>query len=207
MRRTLASTLVLALGIALGAGISLWLREEPRAASLAPLSATDEVPVVAELQTPVESEIRGDALEELADLLVEFEQATAEDEAADSPPPLRRPIAFPVEEKYAGEGWSDVPHDLLGAWDNQRRSSAIGDHRAFVLVVSPELSDAELVMLARDVRSAHLDAANLDVRVYDSREAARAGGSDARLHRVIEVARNEHLKLDVIRLRGRVVSP
>jgi hypothetical protein len=80
------------------------------------------------------------------------------------------------------------------------------------MVVEPDVPDAELEALARDLRAQHGDARILSVRIYDSEEGARRaswvdGGELAHQHLVAEVNVNEALGLDAIRIRGRRIDP
>ena len=119
---------------------------------------------------------------------------------------------LPMLAKLAAEPQSAEPHRLLGAWDEDAESAVPGQRRAFVVLVDPQVDDASLERLARDLRERNRDAAILDVRIYDDESAAleaRAldGGRRARLHLVGEVKTNPALALDVLRVRGRSLAP
>jgi hypothetical protein len=130
--------------------------------------------------------------------------------------PPGAPEALPAEVEYRRleklVAQSEVPHRTLGAWDEAPDSPVPGSRRAFVMVVEPSLSDAELEALARDLRAQHGDARILNVRIYDSERGARRagwvdGGALAHEHLVAEVNINQGLGLDAIRVRGRRVDP
>jgi hypothetical protein len=117
-----------------------------------------------------------------------------------------------LEPELTGEPQSGAPHRLLGAWDEDPEATEPGQRRAFVVLVDPRADDATLERLARDIRERNRDAAILDVRIYDDEAAAleaRAldGGRNARLHLVAEVKTNQALALDVVRVRGRTLTP
>jgi hypothetical protein len=119
---------------------------------------------------------------------------------------------LPLAAKLAAEPQSGEPHRLLGAWDEAPDEPEPGARRAFVVLVDPGADDASLERLARDIRERNRDAAILDVRIYDDERAAleaRAldGGRTARLHLVGEVKTNRALALDVVRVRGRSLTP
>jgi hypothetical protein len=119
---------------------------------------------------------------------------------------------LPLAAKLAREPQSAEPHRLLGAWDEDGESPHPGARRAFIVLVDPGVDDATLERLARDIRARNRDAAILDVRIYDDERAAleaRAldGGRSARLHLVGEVKANQALALDVMRVRGRSLTP
>lgn len=121
-------------------------------------------------------------------------------------------VELPVYAKLVAAPLSREPHQVLGAWDEDKESSSPGQRRAFVLAVSPSQSDASLEALARDVRARNRDALILDVRVYDDAAAATGprvadAGRRARAHLVAEIQRNEGAGLDVIRVRGRALEP
>lgn len=121
-------------------------------------------------------------------------------------------VAFPVYDKLVATPLSREPHQVLGAWDEDKESSSPGQRRAFVLAVSPSQSDTSLEALARDVRAQNRDALILDVRIYDDPTAATGprlldSGQRARAHLVAEVQRNEGAGLDVIRVRGGALEP
>lgn len=120
-------------------------------------------------------------------------------------------VEYPRLDKLVAEPLSPVRHEVVGAWDEDRESDVPGRRRAFVLVVPPNATNAEIEGLARDVRARHRDASILDVRIYDDVRAtlqsrALDGGRLAFQHLVGEVKRNEALDLDVIRVRGERVE-
>jgi hypothetical protein len=119
-------------------------------------------------------------------------------------------IDYPLQEKYAGARWSDVPHRLLAAHDEAGETGAEGARRLFIAVVEPGLPDAELARLVRDLRARHRDAEMLRIRVFDSAIAAKTPSwSDA------GASRDAHLVADLLRererermlVRGREVEP
>jgi hypothetical protein len=121
-------------------------------------------------------------------------------------------LELPVFDKLVAAPLSREPHQVLGAWDEDRDSARPGDRRAFVLAVSPSQSDSSLEALARDIRAQNLDAKILEVRIYDDAAAAIAprlldSGQAARAHLVAEVQRNPAAGLDVVRVRGRELPP
>ena len=132
--------------------------------------------------------------------------------ATEPPPGAPARLELPVYDKLVAAPLSREPHQVLGAWDEDRDAPRPGARRAFVLVVSPDQSDASLEALARDVRAQNLDALILDVRVYDDATAALAprlidSGQAARAHLVAEVQRNPAAGLDLVRVRGRALEP
>jgi hypothetical protein len=138
---------------------------------------------------------------------------TPEPELPPTPPPgAATRLELPVYDKLVAAPLSREPHQVLGAWDEDREGVRPGARRAFVLVVSPGQSDASLETLARDVRAQNLDALILDVRVYDDAGAALGprvidSGQAARAHLVAEVKRNLAANLDSLRVRGRDLAP
>ena len=83
----------------------------------------------------------------------------------------------------------------------------LGDKRAFILVVDPQLSDRELADLARDVRDSHLDADWLTLRIFDSAAAATRpswtdGGKSRQAHLVAELRRNTAGQGEWLKVRG-----
>jgi hypothetical protein len=121
-------------------------------------------------------------------------------------------VDFPRLGKLAGEPLSELPHEVIGAWDESPDSPDPGRRRAFVVVVDPATSDAQLAALARDIRRSEIDAPMLSVRIYDSEDDARVpgvtdGGARGFAHLVAEVKRNDAAGLDVIRVRGKKIEP
>lgn len=133
-------------------------------------------------------------------------QPEAGGEAA-APAPASEVAHLRREPKLAAEPLSDVPHDLLGAWDDRGSAPTLGAHRVFVAVVPPAASNAEIERLLRDARSRHRDAEVLDVRVYDSAESATRAGWVGERKLVGEVKRNDRLGYDAMTVRGVSVSP
>src|SRR5262245_34255050 len=136
-----------------------------------------------------------------------------EPDPAPAPPPgAPARLELPVYDKLVAAPLSREPHQVVGAWDEDRDAARPGARRAFVLVVSPDQPDASLEALARDVRSQNLDALILDVRIYDDTSAALGprlldSGQAARAHLVAEVQRNPAAQLDTLRVRGRELRP
>ena len=81
-------------------------------------------------------------------------------------------IDYPLQDKYREQVWSDVPHELIAAYDGLEASNTEGSRRLFIAVVSPELSDAHISQLVRDLRARHQDAEVLRIRIFDSQAAA-----------------------------------
>lgn len=133
---------------------------------------------------------------------------------ANEPAPLE-PAAPPrsrVAAKFARESLSDVPHELLGAWDDAPDAPEPGAHRTFVIVVDPSISSAELASLTRDIRDRHRDAEVLDVRIYDVPASVidMGGviqGEGRKQHLVADLKRNDRLSFEQMRIRGTVVTP
>jgi len=128
------------------------------------------------------------------------------------PAPAADRIAMTVSEKLAPEPLSDVPHALIGAWDEAPDAVEPGTHRTIVAVVEPSTSESELEQLIRDIRRQHAGAEILDVRVYDSAEAATTGsahdgGALRAAHLVADVKRNDRLDFDQSKVHGRIVEP
>jgi hypothetical protein len=116
-------------------------------------------------------------------------------------------VRMRVDPKLAGEPLSEVPHRVLGAWDDQPDAPDAGPHRVFVLVVDPDLSTGRLEALVRDIRDRHRDAEVLDVRVYGA-EATATGvghgtaGEGGAGQLLANVKRNDRLGYDEISVRG-----
>jgi hypothetical protein len=135
------------------------------------------------------------------------EAAPAAPEAVATPAPEAPVAKLRREPKLAAESLSDVPHELVGAWDDRGSAPELGAHRVLVAVVSPSATDAEIERLLRDARARHRDAEVLDVRVYDSAEAATHAGWVGNQQLVGEVKRNDRLRYDQMTVRGRAVTP
>lgn len=119
-------------------------------------------------------------------------------------------IDYPFQEKYAGETWSEVPHELIAAHDGQQEHEGEGARRLFIAVVEPDLPDAEVEQLVRDLRARHREAEALRVRVFDSHEAARRpswtdGGAARKAHLVGDLYRDG--ERERLLVRGREVAP
>jgi hypothetical protein len=134
--------------------------------------------------------------------------------AAEAAPaaPATGTISMPIAEKLAPDRLTEVPHELIGAWDDAPGSSRPGAHRTIVAVVEGSMPSRDLEQLVWDIRDYHRAAEVLDVRVYDSAEAAtrssaRDGGLDRESHLVADVKRNDRLGFDQITVYGRVVGP
>lgn len=163
-------------------------------------------------EAPTRSEPRSSkapSVEETAPASAAREPAPGETEPALSEDETPQPgeVLMPVEAKLVAEPLSEVPHEVLGAWDDQPDSPRLGAHRAFVAVVDPSISDSELEALLWDVRQRHRDAEVLDVRIYDSAQAARRpsyldGGELRERHLVAEIKRNDRLVFESIEIRG-----
>jgi len=207
--------LTLILGIALGAG-GMWLArsgdEEPAVVPTPVSLARSESPPVDLTfdETGLERIPPPNALPPEAKEYPQYFE-DLEGKAADEPATLPPTVEYPRLEKFTRQPMSPVPHRLLGAWDEDHASSSPGTRRAFVVVVEPGVSDAQLEALARDIRLQQAGAVILDVRIYDSERAAvqsRAidGGALAFQHLVAEVKKNDRIPLDLIRVRGRRID-
>ncbi|MCG8588747.1 MAG: hypothetical protein MJE66_05600 [Proteobacteria bacterium] len=211
----LKTALLLLTGVAMGvAGTRFWngAREpEPLAVPIAQV-ANPEVAARPETAPPGAERLPpDDALPPEAESHPQY-FADRFGQAEPAPEELPAVVTYPRLEKLAPEPLSDVPHELLGAWDEDRESATPGARRALVLVVSPDLDDAALEALARDVRDRHRDARILDVKIYDSARAAIQsrsldGGALAFAHLVASVRKNDAVPVDVIRIRGRRLDP
>jgi len=118
----------------------------------------------------------------------------------------------PAPESRSPTSESDVPHRVVlrASPDPEGRTAAEG-HRLLVIAVEPHLPTADLERLLRDLRERHRDATVLDIRVYDSADAALperfdTGAAQDR-HRVARVLRNDRLGVDTIRIRGVALDP
>ena len=195
-----------ALGLGLGLVLALGLTWFVRLRSAEP----DRVRVVSAMPEQTRAPSSSEPAQEPAPV-------TIPDEPEDEPiPPGARQMPqraeLRLEPELAREPQSGEPHRLLGAWDEDPEAAEPGQRRAFVVLVDPRADDATLERLARDIRERNRDAAILDVRIYDDEAAAleaRAldGGRNARLHLVAEVKTNQALALDVLRVRGRSLTP
>ena len=119
-------------------------------------------------------------------------------------------IDYPLQDKYREQVWSDVPHELIAAYDGLEASNTEGSRRLFIAVVSPELSDAHIAQLVRDLRARHQDAEVLRVRIFDSQAAATHpswtnGGATRKAHLVANFYRNGDRERFL--LRGIEVDP
>lgn len=200
----------IAIGLVLGRGAApdpsdedaprIQVVSKARRALAEPLAEPPEdAPLPEPSALPPEAETHPEAFRDL--------EGEGEEELETIPPTVQ----YPVQEKLVQEPLSPVRHEVVGAWDEDRESDVPGRRRAFVLVVPPEASDAEIETLARDVRARNRGASILDVRIYDDARAtlqsrALDGGRLAFQHLVGEVKRNEALDLDVIRVRGRKIE-
>lgn len=197
------------LGTAGGIAFALWRPAPPDTAT--PPTATATEPLVVEQP-------------QLAEEPVEPKPLTAQDwEAAlggdpelvseEAPSPRTTgAIVMPIARKLAPEPLSAVSHELVGAWDEAPDSEQPGAHRTIVAVVDPDMASKDLEQLVWDIRSRHQAAEVLDIRVYDSADAASRpstldGGAERAGHLVADVKRNDRLGFDRITVRGRVVGP
>jgi len=213
MDRRFLPLATLVVGLAIGAGVALWLAPSEPASTPPPAAADLEVALVPAEDnpeglphTPPEGLLPPEA-ETHPEYFEDLEGRAPEDVAPESMP---AEIEFARLEKLSAE--SDVPHEMVGAWDEAPESSTPGQRRAFVVVVKPDIGDAALEALARDLRDQNRDARVLNVRIFDSEEGARRaawvdGGALAYRHLVAQVNVNEGLGLDVIRVRGRRIEP
>jgi len=212
-----ARTTVVAVALALAVGLAggWWLRggggDEPPAQAAGRVAASPAAPAGDERPPPGADLPPADALPPEAERYPEYFE-DLEGEEPEAPRELPSLVEYPRLEKLAGERLSEVPHRVLGAWDEAQDSPSVGNRRAFVMVVEPDIPDAALERLARDVRDRHRDAVILDVRIYDSERAAIQpqaldGGALAFRHLVARVQKNDRVPLDVIRVRGERVEP
>jgi hypothetical protein len=203
-----ARTLGLVLGLALVVAIGVLLRAR---APEAPPPLAGEPPAG---EAAREGDVRAESgsMETGAD---EPAEPTAAEPGASS---LEEPHSHPAPsgdhrdgegiagEKLLREPLSEVPHRVLGAWDERPESPEPGIHRGFTIVVDPSISTGELEVLVRDIRERHRDASVLDVRVFDSEEAVTydhtGGGFLAGDHLVADVKRNDRIGLDSVKIRG-----
>ena len=119
-------------------------------------------------------------------------------------------IDYPLQDKYREQVWSDIPHELIAAYDGLEASNTEGSRRLFIAVVSPELPDAHIAQLVRDLRARHRDAEVLRVRIFDSQAAATHpswtnGGATRKAHLVANLYRNGDREQFL--LRGIEVDP
>ena len=135
------------------------------------------------------------------------------DEApGDSLPEASGPAHLRIDPKLADEPLSEVPHRVLGAWDDQPETPEAGLHRVFVVVVDPKTPTGTLEALVRDIRDRHRDAEVLDVRVYGDADSATGGaqgtaGEGNRELLLADVKRNDRLGYDEVRVRGASIAP
>lgn len=112
---------------------------------------------------------------------------------------------------YAKRPMSAVPHHVIRAWGATDDRSQLGLVGAYV-IVDPEISDAQLTKLCRDIQAYHRDANALSVRIFDSEEAATYdrhidGGALKNQRQVATVTRDSKLREDSIHVRGERVEP
>lgn len=107
-------------------------------------------------------------------------------------------LDYPLQEKFQGQVWSDVPYELIAAHDGKPEEAGEGSRRLFIALVAPDLSDALLERLVGDLRERHRDARFLRIRIFDSREAAMRPS-----FRDDGAARDTHLLADLFREPGR----
>jgi len=127
---------------------------------------------------------------------------------AEAPPPTPAPG---VRAQTAAPE-SDVPHQVVTRTSpDPEATPAEGRHQLLVIAVDPHLPTADLERLLRDLRDRHRDAAVLDIRIYDSADAARAErydtGASRDRHQVARVLRNDRIGVDTIRIRGVTLDP
>lgn len=204
------SASVVAIGVMLLAGVSLWVggreRHPDRPARPLPPAATPEPVESTEPSPAAAPEAPGETPRVSLDDL----RAQGRGESPELLARMPTTIDYPLQEKYAGERWSEVPYRLVAAHDDAGGSGGEGARRLFIAVVEPGLSDAELTRLVRDLRARHREAEMLRIRVFDSAVAAKTPSwSDA------GASREEHLIADLLReperermlIRGRAVEP
>jgi hypothetical protein len=197
----------LLVGLAVG-GAAVWMLRQPEATPPAePAPSLPEAPLDerAEIQAPADVRVP-------TDLELDPERKYYSPPPEDPPADVPTKVEYPLVEKYLQQSFSEIPYTLVGAWDERRDEPQRGIRRAFVAVVDPAISDADLETLARQIRSQHEDAEILNVRIFDSEDAATRptwldGGAYAWEHLVAEVKRNTRVPAEVIRVRGRLLTP
>ncbi|MGH0037976.1 MAG: hypothetical protein ACQGVK_23340 [Myxococcota bacterium] len=215
MDRRIVPLAALALGLGIGAGVALWLRPEAEIVPVVVPHTGARVDIELEEPAPNPGNLPrvppSDLLPPEAETHPEyFAGEDAEPAGEQEPESLPAEVDYAVLDKLSVE--SEVPHQTVGAWDEAPDSAAPGLRRAFVVVVEPSISDANLEALARDLRAQHGDARILSVRIYDSEKGARRagwvdGGALAHRHLVAQVSINQAQGLDLIRVRGRKIEP
>jgi hypothetical protein len=207
MRRLLVPAACFLAGILVASGAATWLRPAPSAPAAGTGRATSPADPLA---------LSPEAIQDLSQRLAEKERGDAEQAArageTAQAAPLPKKVTYRVEKKLAPKPLSQIPYELVGAWDDAPKAAQPGEHRAFVLVVDPELSNEQLAALVRDVEAKNSDADQLDIRIYDEADAATRpryadGGAYARQHLVAQGIRHRGLHVDVIRVRGKRIEP
>lgn len=207
--RGLVPVATLVIGLALGIAASRLLGGGDEAPAAAP------APTAAGVERPAEP-VAGAVTEPMPRLPTDAELDPERRHFSPAPEVLDEPrsadIEYPVAPKYAGERFSEVPHEVIGAWDESPETTSPGRRRGIVIVVDPKISDSELETLVRDVAARHSDAEILNVKVFDSARAAATpssvdGGALAFEHLVAEVKRNDRVPSELLRVRGRALSP
>jgi hypothetical protein len=214
MDRRLIPVATLVVGLAAGGLLALWLRGEPAVEPVVEPAPGSKLAVPLE-EPPANPEgLPKYPPEGMLPPEAETHPRYFQDLEGEAPEPTPESLPAEVEyqrlDKLVAE--SEIPHRTIGAWDEAPESTVPGSRRAFVMVVDPSLSDADLEALARDLRAQHGDARILNVRIFDSEQGARRarwvdGGALAHEHLVAEVNINQALHLDAIRIRGRRVDP
>lgn len=204
MRGRFATLVAFGLGALAASILALWLRSEPAP----PQSAAQQAEIPPDAAVPRTAE-------EWAKLVAPQQALESAPEApaeAGPPPAIPSHAQIRVQAKLVPKPLSSVSHEVVGAWDEAPDSPDPGKHRAFVVIVKPGISDAELENLARDVRDQNREAEVLDVRIFDDKAASLQGhladgGQAAFTHQIGSINRNDRIGIDVIRLRGKIVSP
>ena len=191
MKRALWLLLSLALLAAL-----VWARwPEPEAPAAAPGVVSQPTRTSAPPSGPPEPDVASEESSEPSDVT---EPAVVPEAAAGE-------VKLRLEPKLTSEPLSEVPHELVGAWDDRRGEPELGLHRVLVAVVSPDAGDAEIERLLRDAQARHREAEVLDVRVYDSDASARKAGWLGERRLVGEIKRNDRLGYEAMMVRGELV--
>ena len=199
------------IGLAALAAWALWLRPgatPERPPEAAPAGIPRPAPPDPEPQPPPAAEpVAPPADPELPEALApEAPPPEAADDHGEAAPEPRSDVAW-----YAESPMSRVAHRVVRGWGARPDAEARGVVGAFV-VVDPDLPEAELERLLRDIGRYHHAVDTLSVRVYDSEEAATYdrhvdGGVFGEAHLVASLNRNTALGIEALRLRGRVLEP
>ena len=149
---------VFLLGLAIGIGGALYFRMAPPAFE-PPDSSAPAPAVVPETPTP-------------APRVPAYDPSDPEArESAIRATRLPTELRHPIEPQYRDAPRSDVPHELIAAYDESPGTTR-GKRRMFILGVAPNTDRQALDRLVEHLRTQHLDASALRIRIYDSKVAA-----------------------------------